>query len=945
MKIPEYSQMIRHMTRDKTTDVPGSMAHGLRNMKLAQVPRSEMDNFNTPDLDQGSDSYLRPGETLEDFDVEFRRPNAQGGMQQLVQPNADGSRPGYSGTKVEDNIRLRNNGNAYDVEIQRGPQTFRKSFNLKDYKNKTEALNAAKKFKSEKIKIPFKTGIQDPMFGSGLDKKEYQKLYHAKTRTLTDAGKLAKERDLKLKNFIGNKKKINASTLRDFVIDDLGYDDYAGYKIKQKFPDLEIVKDIKTGTKFTPLNKKQIELVKENFDLPEGVKNWNFKQYKNGISAAKHPNLFAQIKRRLNNKNVYKVAANFSDPQGWMISAMNRLYENETTLLEDGTRVLKKGVDKLTYEPKFNKKGIIVGFKDNTAAGKNNIYYGTKKAAKNYGDGTDWRVHGDFDRVDKFLNIANGVRSEPDQILQKILNKKGLNIKGLTLNDVLSHQKYYDVLADTSPKALLKRQIVLHHTKGVGDQNVARAAATKDIQLLTDAVNSKVMKLENIVKGTPKNPARKLTNAEKLKLKDYGAKILDFDGKTVGGGFIDPDRQFAAIKKKALEYAKSDKFNVKTVARYLEKLGCGRAAGGRILFSKGTLGASLTECGEKGVTKFIDDLKKGNYSKASLNILKSGGNLIKNITNPMELLKLKNLIGPGAMGLMAAWEGGVITDDVIRQGTPLNESLANNWLTRSFLPYTKQYAEAKNLLETGKVPSNMKKYVQDVVTFNESLKDMQGIQGNVDSRLVDDSFGMIDGSSMYSKEKEDKDVNNLIKKMSTISEDVITPGTGKALEMKASLNEMKAARMAKPKIMGKGSYLDDTGMEQFSEGFQYSDGFSPIFGFGKLKDVRTKSPTGIQDYMLDETPKDLRPITEKDYERTELPAAERQYYENKYNIRPRSSLSEYYLPGAKVNVLDELTSKYNMREAAKYPGFFSADSEKFSEGGITGLRSKYEYKK
>ena len=110
----------------------------------------------------------------------------------------------------------------------------------------------------------------------------------------------------------------------------------------------------------------------------------NFKQYKNGISADKHPNLFAQIKRRLDDKTVYKIAANFSDPEGWMISAMNRLYENETTLLEDGTRVLKKGVDKLTYEPKFNKKGIIVGFKDNTAAGKNNIYYGTKKAAKNY---------------------------------------------------------------------------------------------------------------------------------------------------------------------------------------------------------------------------------------------------------------------------------------------------------------------------------------------------------------------------------------------------------------------------------------------------------------------------------------------------------------------------------------------------------------------------------
>jgi hypothetical protein len=76
------------------------------------------------------------------------------------------------------------------------------------------------------------------------------------TRILTPAGKLAKERDLKLKNFIGKKKKINASTLRDFVIDDLGYDDYAGYKIKQKFPDLEIVKDLKTGTKLDTVKQK-----------------------------------------------------------------------------------------------------------------------------------------------------------------------------------------------------------------------------------------------------------------------------------------------------------------------------------------------------------------------------------------------------------------------------------------------------------------------------------------------------------------------------------------------------------------------------------------------------------------------------------------------------------------------------------------------------------------
>ena len=443
---------------------------------------------------------------------------------------------------------------------------------------------------------------------------------------------------------------------------------------------------------------------------------------------------------------------------------------------------------------------------------------------------------------------------------------------------------------------------------------------TSNFQLLTGLKNTEANKIMNKLKRGEITEAKANYDLNKI-----GAGQ---EGYGVPKEKMTPGKGTGVAKREAVRLFKdAQKVNPKVVEDMTKKLliklearGCkGKAAGGRILFAEGTPGGKITECATQGIRAFMDDLKKGNYSKASLNILKGGGNLIKNIVNPMELLKLRNLIGPGAMGLMAAFEAGVITDDVIRQGTPLNESLANNWLTKSFLPYTQEYAKAKNLLETGKVPSNMKKYVQDVVTFNESLKDMQGIQGNVDSRLVDDSFGMIDGSSMYSKEKEDKDVNNLIKKMSTISEDVITPGTGKALEMKALQNESEATRMAKKE-------------------------FSPIFGFDKLKDVRTPGSTSF-DYIPEETPKDLRPITYKDYEKKELPSAERQYYENKYNIRPRSSLSEYYLPGAKVNVLDELTSKYNMREAAKYPGFSSADSEKFSEGGITQLRSKYEYKK
>ena len=91
----------------------------------AKVQRSEMDNFNTPDLDQGADSILRPGETLEDdFDVTFRKPNAQGGFQQLVKNTDNGSRPGYKGKPyldqkkfIEEFTKQRIDGNKTTAEF------------------------------------------------------------------------------------------------------------------------------------------------------------------------------------------------------------------------------------------------------------------------------------------------------------------------------------------------------------------------------------------------------------------------------------------------------------------------------------------------------------------------------------------------------------------------------------------------------------------------------------------------------------------------------------------------------------------------------------------------------------------------------------------------------------------------------------------------------------
>ena len=304
----------------------------------------------------------------------------------------------------------------------------------------------------------------------------------------------------------------------------------------------------------------------DNFELPKGQE-WNFKSkenpngFKYGVSGAKNKNasLAKRIDRFFKDKVKYTIAADNYTPKGWMMNAMNRLYENE----------IKNNVKfkDLTYQPKFNDEGIITGFKDNTATGQGRTFYGLKKNMRE--DGTEWRAHGDFNKVNKFLNIANGAKEEPGKILTKILSDKGItNLMGetstLTLNDVLSHERFYNKLSETKPSELIKRQIVLHHEGGVGaGTDVARAAATKDIQLLTAANNARVKKLESIVQGTKKNPARNLNADEILELKNMNAKIKNLNGKTVGGGYTDPTKQFAAIEKGGLKYAKSDQFNVK----------------------------------------------------------------------------------------------------------------------------------------------------------------------------------------------------------------------------------------------------------------------------------------------------------------------------------------------------------------------------------------------
>ena len=601
---------------------------------------------------------------------------------QLVQPNADGSRPGYSG--LPDGITKTPAGNYKAVAARSG-----KFLNLTK-KSLKEAKTILAKFKKDN---PFKTKTRKT---TTISKDRLKVL----NKYAQDAHGL-NYKDLSSSQ--GN-EVYNTARNRDFEYRSAGQDPFPTDKknkiikfAKEKnikldfdeYPKYGVPKDVKgkRNTNYTKLVNfksrgfKDFEKdllseadrikVMDNFELPEGIKNWDFNNNKYGIPFQGNENISKRISFKLKEKKKYTVAGDFSTPKGWMIHAMNRLYKNET-ILKDGKRVLKEGIKKLTYEPIKNNAGVIVGFKDNTEAGGGKKYYSIKKYQDEFGDGTAWTAHGDHERVKKFLKIAKGAQvDDPGKLLQKILDDKGITKllgenRPLRLNDILSHERYFDKLSTTAPRKLIERQIVLHHTKGV-NPSFGNAAATKDLQLLNGLVNKKITTFENTAKK------RKLNADEILELKNMGAKITDFDGKVVGGGSLVAEKQYAAIEKKALDYAKGDKFNVKTVASYLERLGCGKAAGGRILMSNG--GATLTECAIAGQKKLNKGLTNGFGSKTE-------GELAKKILQAGRgmgsMFALRNILGPAAVGFTVAAEAGLVGYDMLATGKSFKEAVGSS---------------------------------------------------------------------------------------------------------------------------------------------------------------------------------------------------------------------------------------------------------------------------
>ena len=219
------------------------------------------------------------------------------------------------------------------------------------------------------------------------------------------------------------------------------------------------------------------------------------------------------------------------------------------------------------------------------------------------------------------------------------------------------------------------------------------------------------------------------------------------------------------------------------------------ADGGRIgLQSIGSKSVCIT----KAKNYMSEQLERGigtqQNAKTSLikRILAGSANFIKQNLSPKELLKVENLIGKPALYGAAAFETGLVADDVLRKGQPLNVSAAES-LFGSVLNLDADAARAKNLLESNvQLSPAAQEYAQNILDYDKYRK----LDLSFPSSLI---ASKMPGSDRYFKMQEE--LRNKIEN---------TPETG-ALDYQSALDEAEGTFKAKPKtinVLGRDVTID-----------------------------------------------------------------------------------------------------------------------------------------
>ena len=551
---------------------------------MAQAPLSN-------DLDPGAlkDEMLKgfdpSQETHEEYlqRINLERPfnAAHGGFAgQLVQNTVDGSRPGYSGdttTRKKIIKFLEGKKEIHSTELiefldkkkftgQKAAdmqhKKWFKDLNIKYIQDPNPMLYGDKK---GRLNIPKARKTVYNKYAALFHKEQPKEYLSANWSDLTynqrqDISSIAKSNDYKFRVKYSRRKRFNPTKEKKlidvFELTEQNFLDHGKYGVKRSLANgktnpeyTKIHNYVQNDFKFPKKDLLPVKIQRQimnTFDLPEGVTEWKFDEYKYGVpdTRGKNMNLGKRIANSLREIKSWKISTDWAKPNGWMMHSMYRASQNDMRLPNG----------KLAYEPKYEMidgEKKVIGFTDNTPAGGGKTYYGLKKWTKKY-KGTDWASHGDFEKTSKFVDITKKAYAQPNEVIRGLLEKGGIPRNGkLQLNHVLkflAQQEGYDIKR-------LKNAIVKHHMGGVGAGKVI-GNPTNDLQILKATTNNEIRTIENkIRKGI-------YLKDDITALKNYGASVRGPDGRVYGGGSKTAIGGFKAIEKgaetsnKKMEYQK-----------------------------------------------------------------------------------------------------------------------------------------------------------------------------------------------------------------------------------------------------------------------------------------------------------------------------------------------------------------------------------------------------
>ena len=613
--------------------------------------------------------------------------------------------PGSYAGEFGQKYLYRERGGGYKVAAKKGDQKVYKPFPKNKLK---EAIAFAKKVEERFDKIEAKkprdvTGKKLTVYN-----KFSQDLYSKNYNDLTKA-----EKNLVTTRYRQSDGKFR-KTFQTDALTELNQE-----RIKKAFPDVEfefkkgqkygVIKNLKNGKRnpvFTAVNdfvargyklslRKSLPVstqrnIVARFELPKGVKEWNFDVQKGGYlygipdTAGANMNLGARIKNFVNEPKPFKLAADFGTPEGWLLSQMNRAFESKQNP---------------NFIPKYdlvNGKKKIVGFTDNQYGG-GKTYYALKKYANKF-NGTMMTEHPDFKNTKKYIDIANKVKLAPNKVIKDLLIKGGVTDDRITLNNLLQYMVNEKGVKPT------QRALVLHHKGGVF------ANPTRDFQILNFAVNQNIKGVELAMRSNPAN----ITPKNIKFLKDAGASIT-IAGKTYGGGpktAIGGFRQAEQFVQKKLEGFGDKDF--KNLSKYLAAVGCGEKR-----FAGQTGGAPTRECILAGANKInTGNIPKGAGERNFIKFFNTASSIAKKTGQGLRLFT-KLAIIPEAAIL------GVESAVRMSRGDTLSEALKQSI---SYIPGLGGKAEEADLSRVSRyLGKDDAKYVRNLRNFEKAQQELNNV--------------------------------------------------------------------------------------------------------------------------------------------------------------------------------------------------------------------------